>query len=228
MPGENLFSSSTTIAFNGVFTPPPFGGQSLSISHGGAKVKFDPAVPEQVSIAAADVFPGSFSSSSNPGIQMALVGTSEWSRCRAMFAISARITPSLVCAFLAALLTGCARREAPKAQTPPPKASGLVDLKLSGPFVLVSPNKVPAADRPSLTLTVEYKGMAGTKADITLTSAGTGEVEFEENPLKDVMVGTTRDILVFGKSPSAAQNGTRIEARINTMSANPDGMAFLT
>jgi hypothetical protein len=103
-----------------------------------------------------------------------------------------------------------------------------VDVKLDGPFVLVSPNTVPAANRPSLTLTVELKGNPGDKADITLKSAGTGAVDFEKNPLKDVTVGTPQKILVFGKTASDKRDDTKIEARMDPAALNADASTSLT
>jgi hypothetical protein len=145
-----------------------------------------------------------------------------------MFARLLTLGTLLVLAFLSTFSAGCGRKAAMPGGKPPTK-SAPVELKV-GSFVIVSPSTVAEADRPSVTLTVELKGMPGEKKDISLKSAGTGAVEFEsgKNPLKDVTVGTPQTLLVFGKSPSAAQNGTEIEARIDPMAANADAVASLT
>jgi len=103
-----------------------------------------------------------------------------------------------------------------------------VTLKLDGPFVIVSPNTVAAGNRPSAKLTITLNGKAMEKADITLTSAGNGEVTFETNPVKDVTVGTPQTILVFGKTASSGRDGTKIEARIDSKATDADATAPLT
>lgn len=72
---SGIFSSSTTLKFDGVFTPVFYDPEPVTVAHSGGKIRYDLTRPDEVAIAVGDVFPAEFVNSTKPALAMALPGT---------------------------------------------------------------------------------------------------------------------------------------------------------